>query len=71
MASKHPMNPPGYDPEEAWAHEQNEEAKRKLREKAEKEKADKEKADADTADDPEDKLHHRYYGADTVPDSDD
>lgn len=43
MANRHPLNPAGYDPEEAWAHEQNEEAKRKLREKAEAEKAEAEK----------------------------
>ncbi|HMO22969.1 MAG TPA: hypothetical protein PKD05_03690 [Candidatus Melainabacteria bacterium] len=44
--SNHPLSPAGYDQEEAWAHQQNEEAKRKLREKAEKEKAEKEKGEA-------------------------
>lgn len=45
--SNHPLSPTGYDQEEAWAHAQNEEAKRMLREKAEKEKAEKEKGEAE------------------------
>ena len=49
--SNHPLSPAGYDQEEAWAHQQNEEAKRKIPEKDEKEKAEKEKGVAATGSD--------------------
>ena len=72
--SKNPVVPHGYDQEERWAHEENQKKLKALKEKAD---AEKKEAGAVTetataaADDEEPGLHHRYYGADSEPDSDD
>lgn len=53
----------GYDELERWAHEEDRKRIEALRKKREvEEAAAKAKSEED---DPEDKLHYRYYGADS------